>query len=289
MKKKTELCQVAPAKLNLALHVRARRADGYHNLETLFGFIGHGDHITVHDADTLSLTIAGRFADGLAVDEDNLVLRAAHLLASQARRKPEAVISLEKNLPIASGIGGGSADAAATLRLLNRLWGLDWPLERLARLGSELGADVPACVYSRYSDATGVGDVMTFPPPILPDHTPILLVNPLESVSTADVFKAWDQQDHGVLPKVNTLVDLRDMTRNDLTASAMLHCAGIEDILQALNATNPLLARMSGSGATCFAVYSDKAARDRAAEDIEARYPDYWLCASHSMDHDFGL
>ncbi|WOE73967.1 4-(cytidine 5'-diphospho)-2-C-methyl-D-erythritol kinase [Alterisphingorhabdus coralli] len=283
----SELSQIAPAKLNLALHVRRRRDDGYHDLETLFCFLGHGDCLTVGAADALSLEIVGPFADELAVDEDNLVLRAARLMAGQAACAAKAHIILEKNLPIASGIGGGSADAAAALRLLNRLWGLDWSPVRLAELGLALGADVPVCVHSRYCEAQGVGDVMTFSAPILPDNTPILLVNPKQAISTPAIFKGWDGIDKGALPKARSLTALQHEMRNDLTPSAVAICPEIKRILDALGETNAELVRMSGSGATCFAVYADTAKRDAAQRTIETRFPDYWTLASHTLNHDF--
>ncbi|MEM1131742.1 MAG: 4-(cytidine 5'-diphospho)-2-C-methyl-D-erythritol kinase [Pseudomonadota bacterium] len=283
----SELSQIAPAKLNLALHVRRRRDDGYHDLETLFCFLGHGDRLTVQAADALSFEIIGPFANELAVDEDNLVLRAARLLAKHAGCAGKAHIVLEKNLPIASGIGGGSADAAAALRLLNRLWGLDWSLERLAKLGLALGADVPVCVYSRYCEAQGVGDVITFSAPILPDNTPILLVNPKQAVSTPAIFKGWDGIDKGALPEARSLTALQQEMRNDLTPSAVAICPEIAGILDALGDTDAELVRMSGSGATCFAVYADRATRDAAQRFLEARFPDYWTLASHTLNYDF--
>lgn len=287
MENNAALSQIAPAKLNLALHVRARRDDGYHDLETLFCFLADGDRLSVEAAGSLSLQIDGPFCAELKVEDDNLVLRAARLLAKQAGCVAEARIVLEKNLPIASGIGGGSADAAAALRLLNRLWRLNWPLERLAALGTNLGADVPACVYSRYCDAAGVGDVMTFAPSILPENTPILLVNPLQSVSTAAVFQGWDRRDYGALPEARTMAVLRGEMRNDLTASAVKLCSAIPEILDALHDTDAELVRMSGSGATCFAIYRDTSARDKAQKHIRALHPGYWLLSSHSVDHDF--
>ncbi|MEO1044967.1 MAG: 4-(cytidine 5'-diphospho)-2-C-methyl-D-erythritol kinase [Pseudomonadota bacterium] len=282
-----ELSQIAPAKLNLALHVRARRADGYHDLETLFCFLGDGDRLVVRPADDLSLAITGPFGAGLPVAADNLVLRAARLLAEETNIASGAHIVLEKNLPVASGIGGGSADAAAALRLLNRLWRLDWALERLAALGAGLGADVPACIHSRYCVASGVGDVMTFAPSILPNRTPILLVNPLQTVSTPAVFQGWDREDRGPLPTQPSIAELSGTTRNDLTPSAINQCPAITGILEALDITGAELVRMSGSGATCFALYRDAVVRDRAAADIAARFPEYWMLATHSVDHDF--
>ena len=151
------LTEPAPAKLNLALHVRARNADGYHDLESIFAFVDFGDTLHVAPADTLSLAIDGDFADAI-IDDDNLVLRAARALATAAGRPAAGALRLKKRIPVAAGLGGGSADAAAALRLLARHWQLDWSLARLAEIGAGLGADVPACVHGRLQFGTGRGD-----------------------------------------------------------------------------------------------------------------------------------
>ena len=271
------LTEAAPAKLNLALHVRSRRADGYHMLETLFAFVDDGDLLSASPAVDLSLTIDGPMAAGLAADADNLVMRAAHALGRAAGVDDGAALHLAKNLPVASGIGGGSADAAAALRLLNRLWGLHWPLERLAELAEQLGADVPACVYARAMLARGVGERLE--PVNLGDlaRAPVLLANPMRAVSTGPVFKAWDGVDRGGLGNDISLSALRE-ARNDLQPGAIGLCPEIEDVIQALEeCPGALLVRMSGSGATCLALFADQAGRDAAHLQLRRRHAGWWL------------
>jgi len=248
------------AKINLALHVRGRRADGYHDIETVFAFCADGDLLTAEHADTLTLEIDGPFADGLSTT-DNLVLRAARLLSPDRG----AALRLTKNLPVASGIGGGSADAAAALRLLSRLWEL--PLPGVAAQAA-LGADVPACVISQTMRGEGVGEVMTSAGDV--GGMPVLLVNPRVPLSTGAVFAAWDGAHRGGLE------DWRD-GRNDLEAPACAIVPEIAPLLALLRAQGEvLLARMSGSGATCFALFDTLAARDVAERAVVAACPDYW-------------
>ena len=182
------LTETAYAKLNLALHVRRKRADGYHELETLFAFCEDGDVLTADAADEISLTIDGPFAQGLETDDGNLVIRAARALREAAGVTAGARLHLTKNLPIASGIGGGSADAAAALRVLGRLWDVDVETSGIAL---NLGADVPACVTSEAARGEGVGEALT-PLGDALAGTPVLLVNPRVAVSTGAIFKAWD-------------------------------------------------------------------------------------------------
>jgi 4-diphosphocytidyl-2-C-methyl-D-erythritol kinase len=249
------------AKVNLALHVRRRRVDGYHDLETVFAFCEDGDRIDVEDAGSLSLTIEGPFAKGLEVN-DNLVLKAARILAPGRG----AAIRLTKNLPVASGIGGGSADAAATLRALSILWKMPLPSLEVQRA---LGADVPACVVSRTMRGEGVGEQLIEERSV--SGMPILLVNPRVPLSTAAVFGAWDGRDRGPLG------DWRS-GRNDLEAPARGLVDEISVVVQWLAAQSGVtLARMSGSGATCFALFETAAARD-AAQAMVA--PGYWTMAT---------
>lgn len=259
------------AKINLALHVRAREADGYHRIETLFAFLEDGDALEAEPADTLRLTIDGPFGEALDAGEGNLVRRAARALAASAGIEPRASIRLRKRLPIASGIGGGSADAAATLRMLRRLWNVDVAHNRLHRIACALGADVPACLASRTARGDGRGDMLR----AVDGHagTPVLLVNPGAALSTGAVFAGWDGVDRGLLPG-----DPAD-ARNDLEAAATRLCPAIADVLEALRARpGATLVRMSGSGATCFALFGDAGARD-AAFDAVAR-PGWWRLAS---------
>lgn len=254
------LTEIAPAKINLALHLRRRRPDGYHDLETIFAFTAFGDTLRATPAPALSLTVIGGFADAAGAGDDNLVLRAARALAAAAGVAAGAVITLEKHIPVAAGLGGGSADAAAALRLLVRLWGLDWSHERLEALAAGLGADVPACVQSRTCFGSGRGDALAAWPDDLVG-TPVLLVNPRVAVPTGPVFAGWNRIDRGGIIPGTPLTALR----NDMTAAALGIAPVIGDVLAALAATRPLLARMSGSGATCLALYADVAARDAAA------------------------
>ena len=254
--------ETAFAKINLALHVRRRRADGYHDIETLFAFAQHGDQLQASLSDRLDLTIDGPFGGGLSIDDDNLVMQAAHRLRAYFSITKGASIRLTKNLPIASGIGGGSADAAAAARLLNRLWDINASEQELADILAPLGADIPACVFSRTSFGSGTGTAL-----ILRDDTAVparhlLLANPLQAVSTAAIFTAWDGKDKGPIERG----DIWQATlsgRNDLEPIAAGICPAITDILQVLARANPAMVRMSGSGATCFALFNE-------AKDLEA-------------------
>ena len=263
--------ETAFAKINLALHVRERMADGYHRIETVFAFAEDGDRLGVAEGDDFTLEITGPFAAGLAGERDNLVLRAARALRDRYAVKAGARLTLDKQLPIAAGIGGGSADAAAALRLLTRWWGLDADETALLEIAVKLGADVPACVFSQAARGEGKGDALQ----LLAAHelagTPLLLVNPRRALSTAAVFKAWDGVDRGALG------DWRD-GRNDLERPASGFVPEIAEMLEALRAAK--FARMSGSGATCFGLYSTVEERDAAAASIAAEHPGWWTLAS---------
>jgi 4-diphosphocytidyl-2-C-methyl-D-erythritol kinase len=263
------LSEPAPAKLNLALHVRGRRPDGRHAIETLFAFCTDGDLLHAEPADSLSLDVTGPFAGSLAGEEDNLVLRAARVLALKADVADGATLTLVKNLPVASGIGGGSADAAAALRLLTRMWRID-PVHAEA-VAPSLGADVPACLLSMTARGSGVGDELQ----LLEDSTIagslVLLVNPLISVSTADVFALWEGVDRGPLG------DWRS-GRNDLEQPALHIAPAVGSVLQWLvTQDGASVVRMSGSGATCFALFATEEERDRAAAAVPA---DWWHLAT---------
>jgi 4-diphosphocytidyl-2-C-methyl-D-erythritol kinase len=253
--------ETAYAKINLALHVRRRRADGYHELETLFAFVDAGDVLSAEPAAADSVITLGEFAEALGSPFDNLVTRALNALP----RPQGLAVTLEKNLPVAAGLGGGSADAAAVFRIVEAVCGLprDWPA-RAARLG----ADVPACVLSRTHIGRGTG---TEQESVADDlaGTPVLLVNPRVPLATGPVFAAWDGVDRGALPD-GPASNIARQGRNDLEAPAISLCPVIAEVLAALRATNPWLARMSGSGATCFALYDTTAARDAAATAMPA-------------------
>ncbi len=263
----------APAKLNLALHVRARRADGYHDLETIFAFTAFGDTLTAEVADGLSLRLTGPFADAAGAGGDNLVLRAARALAAATGETRGAALALDKRIPVAAGLGGGSADAAAALRLLDRLWGLDWPEARLLDIAAGLGADVPACVLSRACLGGGTGAALA---PLATDWagTPVLLVNPRVAVPTGPVFAGWDGIDRGRLDVRRPLGELR----NDLTVPAVAIAPIIAEVLTWLAARHGVtLARMSGSGATCFALFDSPESRDAAMDACPA---EWWQTAT---------
>ena len=268
------LTERARAKINLHLHVVGRRTDGYHLLDSLVVFAGAADVLTVEPSETLSLSVTGSFAAGLAGEADNLVLRAARALAVHAGRPPAGRLVLEKNLPIASGIGGGSADAAAALRLLNRFWAIGASQGTLAAIAGGLGADVPVCVASRPALMSGIGEILA-PPPRLPEAG-IVLVNPGVAVSTPAVFRARNGgfSAAAVWPEegwrdAESLAASLQTTGNDLEAPALGLAPVIGEALAAL-AADPgcLLARMSGSGATCFGLYADAAVARRAAEAV---------------------
>ncbi len=269
------LSETAYAKINLALHVRKRRNDGYHELETLFAFAEDGDLLKAEPADAFSLTITGPFAKGLTAGPDNLVLRAAALLAERIGIAAGAAFTLEKRLPVASGIGGGSADAAAALRLLARLWHIGLDAKMLSAVAAEIGADVPACIASTTCLGTGIGDKLTPVDSCELSGVPLLLVNPGIACPTGPVFQAWDGLDRGPL-------DVAEWTngRNDLEAPAISLHPEISEVLTELRSTDARLARMSGSGATCFALYETKALRDAAQRAIASACPKWWTMAS---------
>ena len=265
--------ELAPAKLNLALHVRGRRADGYHDLETLFAFARDGDVLTVVPAERWSLTIVGPFAAGLSSGGDNLITRAAQAFAARFGGGDAFAVTLDKRLPVASGIGGGSADAAALLRVLARLRGVAADEPALFACAAGLGADVPACVLGRSAIGRGIGDALVELPGL--EDMPVLLVNPRVAVSTGRVFAAWDGIDRGALPSGDAAA-IACAGRNDLQTPALATAPVIAAVLAAL--TGPAtLVRMSGSGATCFALYDDIATRDAATAAIAAARPDWWM------------
>lgn len=272
------LVETAYAKVNLALHVRARRDDGYHALESLFVFAEHGDRLEGQaDADgAIDLVIDGPFAAGLDTGSGNLVMRAAKALQDYLGTERGARLRLTKRLPVASGIGGGSADAAATLRLLARLWDARIDADELAGLALVLGSDVPACVASVTQMVSGRGEHLARHGVAGLEGLPMLLVNPGVAVSTTAVFSGWDGQDRGPL-FADRLDQLIGAGRNDLERPAMALAPAVADILGALKGRAGLkVARMSGSGATCFALFDDDAAMGRAADAIRAERPDWW-------------
>ncbi len=257
----------APAKVNLYLHVTGRRADGYHLLDSLAVFPAMGDRLSYAPAEALSLRLSGPFAAGLDGEADNLVLRAARRLAARAGQVPTGTLLLEKNLPVASGIGGGSADAAASLRLLRAAWGLKTELDEIALA---LGADVPVCLARRTARMGGIGEILG-PAPRLPPFG-ILLANPGFPVSTASVFRARRAAFSApaalpaAWPDAGAMAATLATLRNDLEGAATGLAPGIAEVLTwARHLPGCLLARMSGSGATCFALFPTPEQAARAA------------------------
>lgn len=268
--------EAAPAKVNLYLHVLGRTPGEYHRLDSLAVFGPACDVLRVDLSDGLSLEVVGPFAAGL--EGDNLVLRAARALATAAGVTPRARLVLDKRLPVASGIGGGSADAAAALRLLSRFWTVN--SVNLIDIAASLGADVPVCVGRQPSRMGGIGEVLT-PAPALPPMG-LLLVNAGVPVATADVFRrfAGPLSTPARLPDafltVDALVDTLHAARNDLEASAVSLCPVIADVLHALRALSGCrLARMSGSGGTCFALFDTPDAARSAASLVPEPW---WRC-----------
>jgi len=271
------LTETAYAKVNLALHVRARRPDGYHELESLFAFCADGDILMAapRDDGALTLAITGPFGAELGSGDDNLVLRTAAALREAAGVGTGAALTLDKRLPIASGIGGGSADAAAALRLLVRLWGIRPPDIDLFAIAERLGADVPACLGSQTVFGTGVGERL-HAVDLDTGGRPILLVNPLRPCPTGPVFRGWDGVDRGPLDPAAWAEG-----RNDLQSPAVALVPAIAGVLDALEGLpHASLIRMSGSGATCFALFETDAARDDAATALRAVHPDWWIWPS---------
>ena len=281
----------APAKLNLYLHVVGRRDDGYHLLDSLAAFAAIGDELIFAPAADLSLVIDGPFARDLAADDSNLVLRAARALAAEAGRRPAAAIRLTKRLPVASGIGGGSADAAATLRGLDRLWGTDLPQVQLARIALALGADVPVCLAGVPSFFGGIGEEIALAGPLPPAH--LVLVNPGAPLATATVFRVraagpmsgrysepgrWT----GGVADAVALAGMLAKRRNDLTEAAIGLLPEIADVMATLERQPAcLLARLSGSGATCFGLFADGGEARGAAAAIASARPAWWVVATH--------
>lgn len=255
----SSLTEVGYAKLNLALHVRGKRADGYHDIETIFAFCEDGDALSGEVAEEISLEVSGPFASDVPANDANLVIEAARVVRLATEISTGAGLHLVKNLPVASGIGGGSADAAALLRLLTTLWEI--PASQAGELAPMLGADVPACLLSRSCRGEGAGDRVK-PIDLGLSGTPVLLINPGLPLSTKEVFEQWDGVDRGPLE------DWRE-GRNDLQGPATALIPAIAEVLAWLEARPGAdFVRMSGSGATCFALFGGEAARDQAASQV---------------------
>ena len=283
------ILEVANAKINLSLKIRGREESGYHQLESLVVFASVADHVTCKDADALDLEISGPFAAQLADEKSNLILNAARVFAGALGRDPTVKFELEKNLPIASGIGGGSADAAAALRAMMRLWGD--PPGSINGIALQLGADVPVCLKKRPSFMTGLGENLRTIPRLPEMHA--VLANPGVSVSTADVFQRLqagpvEGPDRlPLLPGVETLdrlVAWLEENGNDLEGPAMAIEPVIETVINDLQATAGCrLARMSGSGATCFALYDNPFDSAEAAAVLKEKHGNWWVTATRFL------
>jgi 4-diphosphocytidyl-2-C-methyl-D-erythritol kinase len=288
------LVEEGRAKVNLTLRVVGRRTDGYHDLESVVAFADCADRLTLTPGPELSLQTIGPLATACGELSDNLVLKAARLLAEVVPDLKAGAFVLDKVLPVAAGIGGGSADAAAALRLLARLNDLALDDERLQEVALEVGADVPVCLASRACDMSGVGENLT---PLSPPMLPCVLVNPCVPVATKDVFEALGLR-HGELlvgatdvvmqvspwpedgGSLEEWVEAFAAGTNDLEAPAMKIQPLIGEVISALNSTNGAwLSRMSGSGATCFAIYENTADAKRAADKISREHPEWWVHA----------
>lgn len=278
----------APAKINLSLRVVGKRGDGYHLLDSLVVFAGVGDWISVTRAEHIALSVSGPFAGDLPADGgDNLVLRAAHYLAAAAARGDGAHITLEKNLPVASGIGGGSSDAAAALIALSQLWGENLAELADADIAARLGADVPVCLRRAPTFLRGIGDQLSAAPDM--PAAWLVLVNPGRPLATKAVFNAFkgpgsapapDSRFEG-LSTAAALAGALAASGNDLAAPAIALMPEIADILRALEAAPECLAaRMSGSGPTCFGLFADGARAGAAAEALRGAHRAWWVAAA---------
>ena len=269
----------AHAKVNLALHILGQRPDGYHELDSVVAFAGIADILTIAPAEKVALSLSGPFANDLPFDKENIILKAWSLLADFAGAFLPVAFHLEKNLPVAAGVGGGSADAAATLRGLVRYFNLSIPPQELNELALRLGADVPVCLTQKTSRMRGIGEIITpvdikFPPAIV-------LVNPRLPTLTSKVFAAL-ALDHGQSfgSAIGDLGLVKDW-RNDLTAPALALVPEIATVIKSLESRAEILcARMSGSGATCFGLAETLAQAQAAAKKISQENPGWWVVAT---------
>lgn len=278
----------APAKVNLTLHVVGKRDDGYHLLDSLVAFAGIGDSLEMENASELSLETVGPTAAQIPTEGENIVLKAARLLAAAAEITAGAAIRLTKRLPVAAGIGGGSADAAATLQGLIQLWNVTLPPERLLALALSIGADVPVCLAGKPTRMQGIGDVLS-PAPALPPAW-LILVNPMVPLHTPAVFKARSGAFSPTDPLVESPIDAQALAdalaarRNDLTPPAVSIEPVVGEMLAAISATEKcLLARMSGSGATCFGLFAAEAEARAAAVRLQGLKPGWWIAPAQLL------
>ena len=283
-----ELSVLAKAKLNLFLHLTGKRPDGYHELLTQVIFTEFGDVLHFAASDLLTLHVTGEFAGDCDTGADNLVLRAARLLLEAAGMQLGAQITLEKNIPVGAGLGGGSADAAATLKALNEFWHLDVPGETLLALAVELGADVPMCLYSEPLFASGIGEELAMldtDMPLMPiwlvlvyPRAPLLTASVFGALTTAEIERGQFALSHGYgEPLIHT--------RNDLEAAAIRVAPVVGEVLAAMRQVGPepLLVRMTGSGACCFALFSREDEAQNYADAMAKAHPDWWVMPTESV------
>ena len=284
----------ANAKINLNLSVLGKRADGYHALDSLVTFALLGDELSVSSSDELTLTYEGAFAsdlqDSFVHESDDLVLKAATALQQESGTSMSAALQLNKSVPLGAGLGGGSADAAACLRLLNSFWKLDWSMEALMTLGANIGSDIPACLMNAPCRMTGRGEHVT-----KIDMLPILfcvLVNPGVHLSTAEIFRKLNTSKidadkrntpNEKLPDLTTheaLYKYLQNTGNDLLSPAMEIAPSIGLVLDAISNTGADISAMTGSGSTCFGLFKDEVSAHHAKEQLKELFPDYWVEAT---------
>lgn len=284
-----QVAESAPAKVNLTLRVVGRRADRYHDIESLVVFADVGDSLSFSPGDALALTVHGPRAAQIGAEADNLVLKAARALAALVPGVKMGAFQLDKRLPVAAGLGGGSADAAAALRVLARVNGLTSDDPRLYAAARATGADVPVCLDPRPRLMTGIGEILSAP--LALPRLPAVLVNPGVAVATKDVFSGWRPGASAAasieLAALAKMTDARHFSQfllsqsNDLEAPAIACAPAIADVLAALRAlTGCRLARMSGSGATCFALFSSTQETAAAAQILSEKFPGWWVRAS---------
>lgn len=284
----------APAKINLYLHVTGKRADGYHLLDSLVTFTNIGDRVSLEKAEEFKFTIDGPMGGALSRHDpkENLIVRAAQLLAQKVEKELDVHINLTKNLPLASGIGGGSTDAAAALRLLAIHWGMAPDARVLHEVAASLGQDIPCCIAAQNCYFRDIGNV-TDPGPKLP-LTHMVLVNPGHDLPTPSVFKARTgsfSPAHQLEAEPQTPEELSEMLSargNSLTEAAVSLCPSIQDVLTALeDVQGCLLSRMSGSGATCFGLFADRSAARQAASELMTAHPTWWVVPAHIPSEPF--
>lgn len=285
------ISRLAPVKINLALHVTGQRANGYHELEMIVAFGDFGDHISVTPALHDDFTVSGYYAPFIPLNNDNLVLKARDLLRMQNPSICTPVhIHLEKKLPIAAGIGGGSTDAAAALTALNELWQLNLPYETLLELGLQLGADVPMCLHSQQNGAPllvrGIGEDLS---PLVEFPTlHILLINDGTALATPTIFKALHKRDNPSLIAPDAFQSIDEVcaylheTRNDLFKPAETLAPQLQSHLHELAASGADFVQMSGSGATCFAIFSTRENMLQAKQQIRQAHPDWFVVTTQT-------